>query len=212
MSIEQMLADVKVARIRGGIRRTGVAVVLATTLGLLAGLPGSASAASCAVPGSTTRTHVGDLRIYSKNNSVYVCSTRYGKRIHLESHATNVDLYARIGRRTFAYAISHAGIFGSRNLKTGALLHRHVVSVDTDESAEQLVVKGDGSIAYIYSWIGSNSHDAGNTVAKDDGTGHRDLDSDCVLCDNSIDTSYLHASGGTVQWKDNGMIQTAPFM
>jgi hypothetical protein len=178
------------------------------------GLAGEASAASCSASGSTTLAHHGDLRIYRLGPGVWVCSTFYGKHIRLSNHATHVSLYVRPSRRTFAYAIAEGGptgLFGSRDLKTGALLHAHTPSAETAVTADRLVALADGSIAYIYSWVGANTHDAGDTVEKVDKHGFSTLDSDCVLCGNSIDTSLLRIVGGTVEWRDNSAIRTAPF-
>jgi hypothetical protein len=175
---------------------------------------GEASAASCSASGSTTLAHHGDLRIYRVGQGVWVCSTFFGKHIRLSAHATQVNLFVRPSRRTFAYAIAEggpSGLFASRDLKTGALLHAHRPSAETAVTADRLVALGDGAIAYIYSWVGSNSHDAGDTVEKVDKHGFGTLDSDCVLCGNSIDTSFLRIVGGTVEWKDNSAIRTAPF-
>jgi hypothetical protein len=125
-----------------------------------------------------------------------------------------VDRYARPSRQTFAYAIADggpSGLFASRNLRTGALLRAHTVSGFTSVTVDRLVALADGSIAYIYSWIGSNTHDAGDTVEKVERAGFHTLDGDCVLCGNSVDTSFLRIVGSTVQWKDDSMIRTAPF-
>jgi hypothetical protein len=155
-----------------------------------------------------TQVRSGDLRIYRLNQSVWVCSTRYGHRIRLAAHTTRVDLYTRPNVTTFAYAIAGGGptgIFGSRNLKTGVLVRGHTVPATyTSVISDRLVARSDGSIAYIYSWIGSNTHDAGNA-------GFKALDSDCVLCGNQIDTSFLRIVGNTVEWKDNSMVRSAPF-
>jgi hypothetical protein len=195
-------------------RLTGVALAVSLALMTSFALATEASAASCRAPGSTTLVHQGDLRIYRLGNSVWVCSTLYGRRIRLAQHATRVKLWKRPSRRTFAYAIAEGGptgIFGSRDVKTGALLRSHVASAQTSVTADRLVGKRDGSIAYIYSWIGSNTHDAGNTVEKVDQTGFHRLDSDCVLCGNLIDTSFLRVVGSTVKWKDNSVVHTALF-
>ncbi len=177
-------------------------------------LAGNASAASCSANGSTTEVHKGDLRIYRLAHSVWVCSTLYGRHSRLANHATQVDRYVRPSRQTFAYAIADGGptgLFGSRNLKTGALLRAHTVSALTSVTVDRLVALADGSIAYIYSWIGSNTHDAGDTVERVDRTGFAMLDGDCVLCGNTIDTSFLRVVGSKVQWKDNSMIRSARF-
>lgn len=192
-------------------RLTGV-VTLAVLSSLA--LAGQASAASCGAVGSTTLVHQNDLRIYRLADSVWVCSTLYGRHIRLAHFETNVDQWRRPSRRTFAYAIAgggEIGIFGANDLKTGALLHRHVTASFTQVTVDRLIARRDGSIAYIFSWIGSNTHDAGNKVQKADTTGFHVLDSDCVLCGNQIDTSFLKSVGNTVEWMDNSTVQTAPF-
>lgn len=178
------------------------------------GLAGPASAASCGASGSTTEVHAGDLRIYRLGGGVWVCSTLYGRHIRLSSHATRVNRYARPSRQTFAYAIAAggpSGLFASRNLKTGALLRAHTAGGFTSVTVDRLVARADGAIAYIYSWIGDNTHDAGDNVEKVDKAGFHALDGDCVLCGNSIDTSFLRIVGSTVQWKDDSVIRTASF-
>jgi hypothetical protein len=195
-------------------RLTGIALAVWLALMVSPALAARVSAVSCAVPGSTTLVQRDDLRIYHLNSAVWVCSTLYGHRIRLAQHATQVNLWTRPSRRTFAYAIAEGGptgIFGSRDLKTGALLRGHVASAQTSVTADRLVARRNGSIAYIYSWIGSNTHDAGNTVEKVDLTGFRRLDSDCVLCGNVINTSFLHVVGSTVEWEDDSMVHSASF-
>jgi hypothetical protein len=196
-------------------RLTGI-VTLAVSLVLLSSLAlaSQASAAPCGATGSTTLVHQSDLRIYRLGNSVWVCSTLYGRHIRLARFETKVDQWRRPSQRTFAYAIAgggEIGIFGANDLKTGTLLHRHVTATFTQVSVDRLVARRDGSIAYIFSWIGSSTHDAGNKVQKADTTGFRGLDSDCVLCSNQIDTSFLKIVGNTVEWMDNSMVQSAPF-
>jgi hypothetical protein len=196
-------------------RVTGV-LTLAVSLALLSSLvlASQASAASCAAAGSTTLVHQGDLRIYRLGNSVWVCSTFYGRHIRLARFETQVDRWRRPSRRTFAYAIAgggEIGIFGASDLKTGVRLRRHVTASFTQVNVDRLVARRDGSIAYIFSWIGSNTHDAGNKVQKVDQTGFQGLDSDCVLCANQINTSFLKIVGSTVEWMDNSMTQSAPF-
>jgi hypothetical protein len=175
---------------------------------------GQASAASCAVSGSTTQVVRGDLRIYRVGNSAWVCSTLFGRHIRLTQHRPHVDLWKRPSRRTFAYAFGNGvptAIFGSRDLKTGAVLHHHFVNSGFNSvTADRLVARRDGSIAYIYSWIGSNTHDAGNTVEKVDTAGFHMLDGDCVLCSNQINTSFLRIVGNMVEWMDNSMTKSAP--
>jgi hypothetical protein len=195
-------------------RLTLVALAVSLALMISPALAARVSPASCGAPGSTTLVHRGDLRIYRQGSAVWVCSTLYGHRIRLAQHATQVSLWTRPSRRTFAYAVAEGGprgVFGSRDLKTGALLRGHVASADTSVTADQLVARADGSIAYIYSWIGGDTHDADNTVQKVDRTGFRGLDGDCVLCGNMIDTSFLRVVGSTVEWKDNSTVHSASF-
>lgn len=169
--------------------------------------------ASCAVKGSKTLVSKKDLRIYRKGGAVYGCSKHFGKHVKLEGKTKSVDLYARAGKM-LAYATPSHGpevAFGSVNLKAGVRVRHYVTSGYTEAEAEKLVVKKDGSIAFIYYWLGSNTHDAGDDVWKDDKTGSMLLDSDCVLCGNMIDTTFLQVQGNTVLWKDNGTIRSAPF-
>jgi hypothetical protein len=200
--------------------------------------------ASCAAPGSTTlgttttgstapvRRH--DLRIYRQGNAVWVCSTLYGHRIRL---AKNVGpgaydygappdvrkfaygLFRRPSTRTFAYAIADGGprgVFGSRDLKTGALLRGHIVTDVNSVTVRNLVARPDGSIAYIYFASGAYY------VEKVDRTGFAALDStvcppgsDVIVCRGRIRAidpdGPLTISGPNVEWMDDGMIQTAPF-
>jgi hypothetical protein len=195
----------------------GAALALAIPLGLIGSLAfsGQAHAASCAVKGSVTEVRKGDLRIYRVGHSQWVCSTLYGHRIRVARNAPRVDIYRGPGRQTFAYAIATGGpigIFGSRNLKTGALLRGHKVAGRyISVTAHALVAKRDGSIAYIYSWIGSNTHDAGDTVEKVDKTGYHTLESACLLCGEDINESFLRIVGSTVRWKDGSVVRSAPF-
>ena len=195
-------------------RSAGLALVIPLAVIAPLTFSGQALAASCAVKGSVTQVRKGDLRIYRLGQNVWVCSTLYGHRIRLARRATHVDLYRRPARKTFAYAIADGGlrgVFGSRNLKTGALLRGHVVAgTYISVSAHSLVAKRDGSIAYIYSWVGGNSKDQGHTVEKVDATGFHTLDYACLLCGDYIDPAFLRIVGSTVQWMDHSMLRSAP--
>jgi hypothetical protein len=177
---------------------------------------GQAFAASCAASGSVTQVRNNDLRIYRVGNTVWVCSTRYGHRIRLAQNATYVFTWRRPSRQTFAYAIEKGGgtvgVFGSRNLKTGALLRGHMgpgpfggVTVD------ELVARADGSIAYIYSSGPPGDHEYGQAVEKVDTAGWQQLDTACTACGTNISTTYLQIAGATVQWSNSGALRSAPF-
>lgn len=118
---------------RGRIR--GLAFALAVPAALLASLAfaGHAVVALCAANGSVTINKKNDLRVYRVRNTVWVCSTLYGHRMRMAVNATQVSLWRRPSTQTFAYAVpkGNGGVFGSRNLKSGALLRGHMFASGT---------------------------------------------------------------------------------
>jgi hypothetical protein len=97
-----------------------------------------------------------DLRVYRVRNTVWVCSTLYGHRMRMAVNTTQVSLWRRPSTQTFAYAVpkGNGGVFGSRNLESGALLRGHMFTSGTFFGVitiGALLAGGDGSLAYTYS-------------------------------------------------------------
>jgi hypothetical protein len=201
-------------RARGAPLGLAIPAVLITSLAFA----GQASAASCAANGSVTIVRKNDLRIYRVSNTVWVCSTLYGHRIRMAVNATQVTLWRRPSTQTFAYAVPKGAgaVFGSRNLKTGALLRGHMFPSGTfgPVTITALVAKSNGSIAYIYSSGIQGTHEYAQSVEKVDTTGYHVLDSTCAVClpnGASVNTSFLQIVGGAVQWMDNSVLRSASF-
>jgi hypothetical protein len=216
-----------------GAYRKSAAWLLPASFVLSAALmfPGPALAASCAAQHSTTVLHKNDLRIYRQNHAVWVCSTLYGRRIRLAQnagpgmydvvpppgpHKFAYGLFRRPSTRTFAYAIaddSFRGVFGSRDLKTGALLRGHVVDTGGAQllRAEQLVARPNGSIAYIYEADAPASIEDSWAIEKVDRAGFQGLDGSCELCANSVSETFLAISGPNLEWMDNSITRSVPF-
>ena len=216
-----------------GISALAVGSGAATASGAVRYLPG----ASCASRPSRTLVR-GDLRIFWRSPdprrgylTVYVCSTRYGRRIRLISarcapHCAAVGAsmlrqvnYARAGR-AFAY-FKPPGTIVVYDLRTGGIKRRALLQ--TGGNLGIFVVKGDGAIAWIQGVMPQlGVHETYNMypygVFKDDKSGVQELDNDAWSCPPdgqpcatpSIDPSFLLLVGNTVEWKNSGTLKSAP--
>jgi hypothetical protein len=190
--------------------------------------PGAQGASHpCGLAGSKTVRQIGRVRIYRFHQRVYGCSARYGRRVLLTKGTDRLgcfsDRYTESANTVVALAHDASPDYAqlsSWNLRSGSRLRKYTYTYADPGcgSVYRLVTNSAGSLAWIAL---STEHENGEIdVGKDDSRGFAELDFEAPagLCDpatencgDSIDTSYLAASGGMVFWKANGALKGAPF-
>jgi hypothetical protein len=175
------------------------------------------------VAGSHTLHQDGNVRIYSLHGHAYACSSRYGRKVFLTGTAGVLNAYTQVKQTILAFAVESDGsiteTFASRNLKTGAVLHRTVDACGTGYPCGpvyRMVTNSTGAFAWI---IFTSVAENGFTEVWEDGAGGaKQLDHENPMgcgdapitgCD-TIDTGYLRAASGKVFWKNQNGIQSAP--
>lgn len=219
--------------------KLGAGILVVSLLAATATGAAEGASRTCAVPGSKTIKRLGEIRIYSLDNQVDACSTRYGRHVFLYKRAVahgspTLLVAAQVNQTVLAagfarptYPAVFNAVLVSRNLRTGALLRRHTDSSCRGGSCDlivtRLVTNPKGSFAWIDDREGPGSV-AEYAVMKDDSTGVTQLDYELVgaycdsppnppACSEQIDTSYLKAADGMVFWKggSSGTLQSANF-
>ncbi len=156
--------------------------------------------------------------VYSFHGSAYACLRPTGPSYKLGSvrlciGTTYAGPFALAGD-VVAYGAKTCGVdFSSteavaRNLKTGRVLHREPATshtlVEQEGGLQSIVVKPDGSLAWIATEQSLGNERRLLQVRKDDRGGDRQLDSSLAVTPSSL---KLH--GSRLTWRDAGELRSA---
>jgi hypothetical protein len=188
---------------------------------------GGASAASrtvaCGPASAHTLASDSLARVYSLNGKVYGCASGGSKSYRLGTSA-NSFAEGRAGPIALsgveaAYGLTFYGVdtinaeVVVRRLTDGHVRRQHSainepVGAEYFETVDAVVVKSDGSVAWIAhaKWIGSNGKRV-TEVDKSDRTSKSLLDNS-----NSIVTDSLGLDGSLLSWEDGTVKKSAPLL
>lgn len=173
--------------------------------------------ASCGPAGARTLAASSDARVYVSGESVYGCAN--GGPSYKLGASGQVVRENRVGPVAVAgkdagYGVASFGVDTGytevvvRNLATGQELHSAVASrkflVESFKVVDSIVVKSDGSVAWISEVTSVVSHRPYLEVHRLDSRGEAILDTG-----SGITTRSLRLRGSTLTWRDGSRTRTA---
>jgi hypothetical protein len=200
--------------------RRAVPLLAAIAVALSAGGPAAWSrpvhlaSAACSPAGSHTLDSSGSSRVYSLGGKTYACLDSSGKTYKLGSATlciggTRAGPFALAGSDV-AYGATSCGIdFSSTeviamSLVSGRTIRKAAATnkslVEQEGGLQSLVLKADGSVAWIATEQSLGNHQRLRQLFRDDRSGLKLLDSGLGVLPSS-----LKLRGSQLTWRDNGI-------